>query len=451
MTKSISQATIDEVKSVGVYELAIQMGHIVKSGGSRSWVTYCPNPNHGYEKTPDTYINKYKGNFQCFGGGGCGCKGGDAITYYSWSQYGEWDSKRNFLDCVIGIADIMGIPVIYNDGSSSAHEARRDVSVRSITPRPAIEDVEPQPDDVCDRVYRRFLSLCPLYEEHVNEWRSKRQYTDEEIVSIGLRSIPREYPEINSIIKILLSEGYNLERIPGFTQKLRRNGNPENPRDWYWTIAAMGKYFIPVRNELGQIMRLRISTGNGKRKYLWFSSGPNIEFESDPMKMRKGGASSSAPLNIVPPNTILKIWDPGEEITSYMGQPDLVVATEGEHKSYFSANRITKYKTILIGLPGAGQYKDVIPALKRWGAKKLAIALDMDALVAKDKEGGKNKIVFDNLVEFAKLAIEEEGIEVVIWCWDPNVAKGLDDLLMANESPVEIDLRNKSRRPVQVA
>jgi hypothetical protein len=446
MARSISSHTIEAVKNVSVYDLAVRMGHQVKSAGSRSWVTYCPNPNHGYEKTPDTYIDKYKGNFICFGGGGCGCKGGDAITYYSWSQYGEWNQKY-FLDCVIGIAEIMGIPVVYNDGSSIADEAMRPEIIKNTTPRPVITDVEPQPDDVCDRVYRRFLSLCPIYEEHVNEWRSKRQYSDEEIVAIGLRSIPREYSEINSIIKTLLSEGYNLERVPGFTQKLRRNGNPQNPKDWYWTIAAMGKYFIPVRNELGQIVRMRVSTGRPDRKYTWFSSGPNIEFEQDPAKMRKGGASSGAPLNIVGPYQVLQQWDPGVEITSYF-RADFVVTTEGEHKSYISANRLKK---IMIGMPGVGQYKEVIPTLKRWGTKKLAIAVDMDALLAKDKEGGKNKNVFEHLTEFAKQALEEEGIEVVIWCWDPQLGKGLDDLLLAGKLPIEIDLRTRERRPVHVA
>jgi len=446
MGRSISCYTIEAVRNVSTYDLAVKMGHQVKSAGSRSWVTYCPNPSHGFEKTPDTYIDKVKGNFICFGGGGCGCKGGDAIQYYSWAKFGEWDQKY-FIDCVIGIAEIMGIPVIYNDGTTGGYESVRPPIPKNPTPRPVIQDVEPQPDDVCDRVYRRFLSLCPIYEEHVNEWRSKRKYSDEEIVAIGLRSIPREYSEISRIIKTLLAEGYTLERVPGFTQKVRRNGDPRNPNDWYWTIAASGKYFIPVRNELGQIVRMRVATGRPERKYMWFSSGPNIEFETDPAKMRKGGASSGAPLNIVAPCKILKVWDPGEELTSYI-VPDMVVCTEGEHKSYISSFRLQK---VLIGMPGAGQYKDVIPMLKRWGTRKLAIALDMDALVAKDKEGGKNKNVFEHLVEFSKQALEENDIEVVIWCWDPQLGKGLDDLLLSGKGPIEIDLRTRERRPVLIS
>lgn len=441
MAKLISSETVNQVKNVSVYELVQAMGHWSKSTGS-TWTIYCPNPNH-YEKTPDTHIKKSKGNFCCFGGGGCGCKGGDAISYYSWSQFGEWD-KRHFMDCVIGIAEIMGIPVKYNDGSYA--DNRRDV-IRHTPSRPIIKEVDPQPDEICDRTYRRFLSLCPIYKEHVQEWRTKRQYSDEEIVAIGLRSVPKEYSEINSIIRTLIGEGFTLERVPGFTQKLRRHGDPTNENDWYWSIGAAGKYFIPVRNEIGQIVRLRVSTGRTDPKYTWFSTTPNIEFEEDLAKMRKGGASSGAPMNIVAPYQVLQTWEPGTEIREYF-RADLVVCTEGEHKSYISTNKLKK---LLIGIPGAGNYKEVIPTLKRWGTKKLAIAIDMDALFAEDKESGKNEYVFDHLTDFAKQALEEEGIEVVLWVWDPNQGKGLDDLLLAGRTPIEIDLRTKERRPVFVA
>lgn len=438
----VSPQTVEAVKNVTVYELALAMGHSVKNAGSLNWVTFCPNPNHGYEKHPKTHINKIKGNFVCYGGGGCGCKGGDAISYYSWSKYGAWD-KKYFLDSVVDIADIMGIPVIFTDGHILENEKRKTPAIR-----PVIKEVEPQPDDVCDRLYRRFLSLCPIYKEHVNEWRTKRQYSDEEIVAIGLRSIPREDSELNDIINTLLSEGYELERVPGFTLRLRKTGNPQIESDWYWSISAMGgKYFIPVRNELGQIVRLRVSTGMKKPKYIWFSSTPNIEVEDDPNRMRKGGAPSGAPINIVVPYKILQTWEPGTEITSYF-KADFVVSTEGEHKSYISANFL---KEILIGIPGVGNYKDVIRTLKRWGTKKLAIAIDMDGLHAPEKKGGKNQKVFDHLKDFAKLALEQEGIEVVLWCWNPKDGKGLDDLLLGGKTPIEIDLRTKKRSIVSVA
>jgi hypothetical protein len=444
MARAISPETVAQVKNVSVYDLAARMGNPPKNAQS-SWVIFCPNPNHGSEKSPDTYIRKRDGVFQCFGGGGCGCKGGDAIMYYSWSQFGEWD-KKHFIESVTGIAEIMDIPVIYQDGSSHNGGDERKPFV-PIQPRAIIQDVEAQSDEVCDSVYRRFLSLCPLYEEHVQEWRTKRQYSDEEIVAIGLRSIPKEFSDITSIIRTLISEGYKLERVPGFTQRLRSNRDPKNEKNWYWTIGAGGKYFIPVRNEFGQISRLRVSTGRTDKKYTWFSSAPNIEFEPDVKKMRKGGASSGAPLIVVPPNKVLAQWDPGTPITDYF-RSDFVVVTEGEHKSYISATRL---KQLLIGMPGVGNYKDVIPMLRRWGTKKVAIAVDMDALLAKNKAAGKNKNVFDHLTEFAKQVLEEEGIEVVIWCWDVKYGKGLDDTLLNSKLPVEIDLRTKERRPVLVA
>lgn len=439
MAKFISEETIDEVKNVTAYELAVQMGYSVKSSGT-SWVTYCPNPNHCSEKRPKTYISKYKGIFKCFDGGGCGCKGADAITFYCWSQFGEWD-RKHFFDCILGIAEIMGINVVYEDGQSKRSDEDKTPKYQ---PRPIIEEVEPQSDEICDRVYRRFLSLCPMYEEHVHEWRSKRKYSDQEIVAIGLRSVPKSYKELNIIIRTLLSEGFSLDRIPGFTKRLRKGGDPIHEGDWFWTISASGKYFIPLRNAIGQMIRLRVSTGREDKKYMWFSSASNIEYVDDVNEMRKAGASSGAPLNIIAPSSILQAWETGAEVTEYLAS-DVVVCSEGEHKSYISSNILQK---LLIAIPGVGIYKDVIPLLRQWRTQKLVIAMDMDALLDETKEAGKNKYVFEHLTEFAKQALDDEGIEVVIWCWDPQLGKGLDDILLKSILPIEIDLRTKARRLV---
>ncbi|MBY0217959.1 DNA primase [Paenibacillus illinoisensis] len=441
MTRFISEDTINEVKNVTAYELAIQMGHSIRSSGT-SWVTYCPNPNHGSEKRPKTYISKYKGIFKCFDGGGCGCKGSDSITYYCWSQYGEWD-KKHFFDCILGIAEIMGIHVGYEDGQPKRTDKGK---APKYQPRPIVEDVKPQSDEVCDRVYRRFLSLCPVYEEHVHEWRYKRKYSDEEVTAIGLRSVPKSYKELNIIIRTLLSEGFSLERIPGFTMRLRKGGDSNHKGDWFWTISASGKYFIPLRNEKGQIIRLRVSTGREDKKYMWFSSAPNMDYVDDVNVMRKGGASSGAPLNIVAPFPVLQAWEVGVEVTTYLGS-DFVICSEGEHKSYISSNILQK---LFIGIPGVGIYKEVIPLLRQWKTKKLVIAMDMDALLDETKEAGKNNYVFEHLTEFAKQVLDDEGIEVVIWCWDPKLGKGLDDILLSSVLPVEIDLRTKERRLVTV-
>ncbi|MED0677519.1 CHC2 zinc finger domain-containing protein [Aneurinibacillus thermoaerophilus] len=453
----ISSETIEAVKAVTVLDLVYRLGAQVKKVGIHYQV-FCPNPNH-VEKTPDTYIRPSINRFQCFGGGGCGAAG-DAIAFYAWYTFGYYDPKAHFLDCVTGIAEVMGIPVQYEDKSRPQKPRKRPTA----TPAQKFEyvsagDVEARSADECDRIYRKFLSMCPIYRRHAEEWLGpKRQYSKEDVIAMGLRSVPGTYEEVSAIIKKLLQSGESLERVPGFTQRLRKGGDPENKNDWYWTIVGKideneGGYFIPVRDEEGRIVRLRVTT-NGKPKYIWFSSAPNVFLKDgkwtfdDPQwqaqrdnylhKMRKGGAPSGAPVNVVLPIKQLTYWSAGTPIDSIV-KMDVVVGTEGEHKGQISSNRLN---LPFICVPGVGNYRDVVPLLQKWRVKKFCIAYDMDFL--------KNKRVFQHLVAFAKECLIL-GIEVVIWTWNIKDGKGLDDLLLSNKLPIEIDLRTREQRPVTLS
>ncbi|WP_047155071.1 hypothetical protein [Aneurinibacillus tyrosinisolvens] len=105
----------------------------------------------------------------------------------------------------------------------------------------------------------------------------------------------------------------------------------------------------------------------------------------------------------------------------------------------------------MIGAPGVGNYKDIIPLIKNANIKKFIIAYDMDSLKKEDSVSGKNEEVFKHLVAFAKEVIKISfDIEVVIWTWNIKDAKGLDDLLLSKKLPVEIDLFTGEHRPVQL-
>lgn len=462
----ISQSTIDAVERIHTYDLATRMGHWAKTSAGSIQVG-CPNPNH-VERTPDTYIKKSTGVFMCYGGGGCGAKG-KALQYYAWSTWGSWDPRTHFVDAVIGICELMGIPIDYDGPSHDSPRKRTQPAMQPAAATKAVfEDIPAQPAEVCDRAYRRFLELCPIYREHAQEWMTKRKYTKEQITAFGLRSIPATWQETKLIVEMMLKEGYSLERIPGFTQKLSKDGNPMNDKDWYWTINAYGKYFLPVRDDSGHIVRLRMATGQDKKKYTWFSSCPNVLLErnsagqitelkvldpsldinANPYDMRRGGASSSHHINVVIPYQQLAHWEPGDEITDIFGF-DSVVITEGEHKSFIAANILEKP---VVGVPGVGNYRDVLPALKKWGVKKVVIAYDADAFVAKEKDGqkAKNAEVFKNLINFSKEILESDGIELVFWIWNIADGKGLDDVLLGGRLPIEVNPRTQARTPVAI-
>jgi len=460
----ISQQTIDQVERVHTYDLAVRMGHWVKPSVGSIKVR-CPNPNH-IERTPDTYIKKSTGVFKCFGGGGCGAQG-KALQYYAWATWGCWDPRSHFVDAVIGVCEIMGIPIEYEGTGREPFKKRHPAMQPAAAPKFIFEDVPAQNAGVCDRVYRRFLQLCPIYPEHSHEWMTKRKYTEDQIMAFGLRSIPATWQETKYIVDTLLSEGYSLERIPGFTQKLRKGGNPLNDFDWYWTINAYGKYFLPVRDDAGHIVRLRMATGQEKRKYTWFSSAPNVEpvrnaagnitdlkildpsldVKANPQEMRRGGASSSHHINVVLPYPFLQRWQPGDEITDIF-RFDTVVITEGEHKSFISANILN---LPVIGVPGVGNYRDVLPALKKWGVRKAVVAYDADAFLNKEKDGQKvENNVLKNLISFAREILESDGIELVFWIWNIQHGKGLDDVLLNKKLPIEINPLTKTRKPVVI-
>lgn len=69
---------------------------------------------------------------------------------------------------------------------------------------------------------------------------------------------------------------------------------------------------------------------------------------------------------------------------------------------------------------------------------------------SEQKIEGKNQQVFDHLVDFAKELLQL-GIDVVLWTWNIQDGKGLDDILLSGKLPIEIDLKTRERRPVVVA
>ncbi|MCA1064552.1 CHC2 zinc finger domain-containing protein (plasmid) [Rossellomorea sp. AcN35-11] len=439
----ISQKTIEDIESVPVLDIAIALGYSPRRAG-KQYEILCPNCDG-----KNTFIDPTRNIFKCFGNkisGECGCAGNTAISFYNWHKH-KSNERKNFVDCVEGIAEEMGITVEYKNGTTreSGQPRRTFRKFREEVQTPAAD-----PETV-DKVYRYFLSMCPINKSHAEEWMGERGYSVEDVKTLLLRTVPS--PEKAALIlKTLKQKGFPLERIPGFTQRFIPyemdypeelvEEDKENGGYWIWMITAKSGYFIPVRDEYGRITRLRVRREKGKPKYIWFSSGENFKNEPEKLRWMKGGASSGAPLNIVPPTELLSNWQRNGELSDFC-EVSTLISTEGEHKSQISANILKK---VIVGVPGVGNYRSMLPLLKKWSVKKLIIAYDMDSL-KNDDGSGKNQQVFDFLIAFANEALKL-GIEVCVWTWDPKHGKGLDDLLVNNRLPVEINLRTKERTMV---
>lgn len=434
--KYISEETVNLVKNIPTDELADRLGFNLQRAGTH-YRLCCPNPNHSDDRDPQTYIKISSGIFKCYGSGGCGAKG-DAIAFYSWYKYGTYIAKTDYYYMVEELADFMNIQVRYKDGSVKELDASSPTYVPK--ERVVVQQIEPASVDVCDRTYRRFLDLCPLYRDNVEEWTGpKRQYTKQQIAAIGLRSIPRSVEEAKRIVNTLISEGYPIERVPGFTQFLVKDGDPSNDQDWYWLIAGVGKYYIPVRDYLGRIVRLRLrSHFEDKKKYLWFSTDP-IE------NVRRGGAPSGAPVNVVIPSAYLPKWRPGTELNKvYPFKKALII--EGEHKAYICADKILEMNVfdepiVILSVPGSGNYKEVIDILKFWRIKDVALAYDIDAFYDAKKATKKNEYVNKHLIELTQALLEDEHMSCELLTWNPREAKGLDDLLLVNKYPIRTKIK----------
>ncbi|MFG3613432.1 DNA primase [Rummeliibacillus stabekisii] len=90
--------------------------------------------------------------------------------------------------------------------------------------------------------------------------------------------------------------------------------------------------------------------------------------------------------------------------------------------------------------------------IKQWGVKKFIIAYDMDSLQREDdsiKSAKKQKNLFTILQSFAT-EVMKLGVDCCLWTWNMSDGKGLDDLLLSNKLPIEINLRTGTKKLVNL-
>lgn len=451
----ISQESIEKVKAVTLVDLAQALGLPTKRVGKQLFIP-CPNPTHNESKLDTCCIEINKNIFNCFH---CAdVKGNNAMSLYSWHQFGQREGK--FKESVLGVAQLMDIEVkdergmIIKPGSNTYQPSVKIIS----------QELEPQPLQVVDAFYRALLQMCPLRSEHVKELMEKRQYSIEEINLHMFRSVPSLEEWINIYAK-LKSLNYPFERIPGLSQIFQPDYfDSKFPRElgeigvfqdskgkkhdghWFYVLSAAKGYFIPVFNEDGYIVRLRVRKDSGDPKYVWFSSTHNIEIENTITKARRNGVSSGAPITIEVPPDYLKVWERGVNVTNLF-QTSTLLVTEGEHKAKISAKT---FNVFAAGLPGAGNFNELLKLIRKWNIQKLIIAYDMDTLQRSDdsKESVKKQATLMEIVNRFAIEVAKLGVDSVIWTWNLNDGKGLDDLVHNRKLPIEFNLKTKRQRAV---
>lgn len=451
----ISQESIERVKSVTLVDLVQALGLPTKRVGKQVFIP-CPNPSHNDLTIDHCAIEVNKNIFNCFHCSDVG--GNNAISFYSWHEFGQREGK--FKESVLGVAQLMDMEVkdergvVMKPGSNTYQP-----SVKIIT-----KELETQPIQVVDAFYRAFLSMCPLRNEHADELQQKRRYSVEEINLHMFRSVPSLEEWINIYAK-LKSLNYPFERIPGLSQIFQpdyfdsriprelgeagvfedANGKKHNGH-WFYVLSANKGYFIPVFNEDGYIVRLRVRKDQGSPKYVWFSSTHNTEVESIMTKARRNGVSSGAPIAIEVPPDYLKVWERGVNVTNLFQTRTLLV-TEGEHKAKISSKTFNVFS---VGLPGLGNFNGLLQCIRKWKIEKLIIACDMDTLQRADdsEESVKKQATLMEIVNRFAIEVAKLGVNSVIWTWNLNDGKGLDDLVHNCKLPIEFNLNKRTQRAV---
>lgn len=246
------------------------------------------------------------------------------------------------------------------------------------------DKAEPQ---TLHRVYGALLDGLSLDPDHRENLRA-RGLSDTCIMRGKYRSLP---PNVRENLACRLVERFGTDTcsaIPGLYQ--REGGG--------WTLAGAAGMLVPVRDLEGRIVALKVRADDPGRgpKYAYLSSN------------KHGGPGPGAQVHV-----------PLHEVN------DLKVArlTEGELKADV-ATALTEILTV--SAPGVSSWRQALPVLESLGAEWVYLAFDSDA---KENEHVSRalKAVFN--------ALEERGFEVALEMWQPELGKGVDDLLAAGHTP----------------
>lgn len=262
----------------------------------------------------------------------------------------------------------------------------RDSERRPVT---AVPSREPAPVAIRHKVYAALLASCPLSRSHQLDL--VRRGLKPPFETAGYGSLPEKGRfRVVEKLRDQFSDA-TLLSVPGI---VRRQGNDGTP---YITIAGKAGLLIPVRNEMGQIVALKIRADGLKGdRYRWLSSksadGPT------------SGTPAHCPLGVAPGTESVRL-------------------TEGPLKADV-AGILSGFPTI--AADNVGAHLPAVELAQRLGAKTVRMSFDSDAIT--------NPIVARHTVACAE-ALELAGIAVEFETWNASDGKGIDDLLAAGGTP----------------
>lgn len=319
----------------------------------------CPWCDESHRKEGHLYINTVKNTFKCHK---CGIQG-NALQLYALLT-GQ-DTKDAYKELAREI--------------SASQRRLYHICYKQPAQQPRQKYIAPPEER--DRVYREFLKLLVLNEEHKADL--LRRGLSETVIKVkNYKTLLVEKERRLLICKILQQKGLSLEGIPGFF-KHKTTGE--------WDFIPYHGYAIPVRNLNGQIVGLQVRMDEpALSKYRWFSSG-----------IKDVGTPAEASLHV-----------------TSSSEDSVVYITEGVLKADVAAYLSGK---MFIGLPGISScHRQLIEVLKQLQPKLVILAFDMDY---------EEKIEVKANVEKVKKLLVESNIKFKQVTWDKKF-NGIDDYLL---------------------
>lgn len=319
-----------------------------------------------------------------------------------------------------------------------------------------------------DIVFRTFLSLLDLREDHYRMLRSKeRGLSDIQIKLRGYRSFPLQPLLITQKLLEILNIS-SLKGVPGFYQ------NPTGE----WTINGSG-ILIPFRNEKNQIVGMQyrmdkipykavitklfstqieafvvqqpnvvvvkvegkvvykgiisfeeqfpvevddkivgyVSLKKGT-KYFWISSA----------NKNNGTSAGPLPIHVAMPIQKLQNWSGTLRTQSAWiteGPLKADISTDMIHRLY-DEEEISNVGDVFLAIPGVSSWGTVLPIIENLDIKHVNLAFDADVM--------SNPDVANALMELAQ-ELKNRGLTANLVIWNQDDGKGLDDLFLSKKIP----------------
>ena len=258
-----------------------------------------------------------------------------------------------------------------------------------VPPLPVVRAQARAEVEVLDQVYQDVLVALTLSDAH-REQLAGRGLSEEWIEARMYRTLNQD-----ARTKVVADvqethDGGQLLQVPGFFRRRRRGGD-------VLALGGDGGLWIPVTNVQGQIIAIKVRRDSEEGiRYRYVSSRSH------------DGPGPGSPIHVPP---------------GFDGDTEVVRLTEGELK----ADVATHISGVLtVSKAGVSQWRAALPVLEELGARSVIMADDSDVW--------KNRHVA-GAVQHGVEGLRDSGYSVSMEHWDPERAKGIDDLMALGNHP----------------